>query len=187
METTHYPTTDLADVPPGWSYNPSKRSQRHPLTAVAVVGLLTALYLGSYQLHFIHRLWDPFFGSASSERILNSSIARELPIPDALLGAFAYLLEILGSALGGEKRWRTAPWLVISFGVLVGLMGLTSLCLIIAQPVFFHAWCTLCLLSAALSIGIVIPAMDELMASLHYLQRVKKRGTPFWKTFWSNN
>lgn len=183
MKTSDYAITNATHIPPDWSYNPSRRSERHPITAVAVAGLFIALYLGSYQLHLISQVWDPIFGSASSERILTSSIARKLPIPDALLGASAYFLDILGSSIGPESRWKTQPWLVISFGILVGMMGLGSLFLLIAQPVFFKAWCSLCLASAVISIGIVGLAMDEIRATYQYLKRVKGSGFSVWKAF----
>lgn len=61
------------------------------------------------------------------------------------MGAFAYFLDVLGSSIEPESRWKTQPWLVIFFGILVGVMGMGSLFLFIAQPVFFNAWCTLCL------------------------------------------
>jgi uncharacterized membrane protein len=183
MDIPNYQKTALANVPPGWSYNPSERSKRHPTTVAAVVGLLVALYLGSYQLHLISQVWDPFFGSASSERILTSTIAKKLPIPDALLGAVAYFLDILGSSSGPDSRWKTQPWLVILFGMLVGLMGIGSLFLLIAQPVFFKAWCTLCLASAAISISIVGLVLSEVWATCQYLQRVKQSRLSVWEAF----
>ena len=186
MDITNYRSTALNTIPPGWHHNPSRRSKRHPITAVALTGLFIALYLGAYQLHLIDQVWDPFFGSTSSDRILTSSIARKLPIPDALLGAFAYFLDILGSSIGPDDRWKTRPWLVISFGVVVGLMGLGSLFLLIAQPLYFKAWCSLCLASAAISIGIVGLAMNEVRATCQYLQRVKRGGFSVWKAFWGN-
>ena len=187
MDTSNYQENTLPNVPPGWNFNPSKRSERYPITAVAIGGLLIALYLGFYQLHFITQVWDPFFGSASSERILTSSITRKLPIPDALLGAFAYFLDILGSSIGSESRWKTQPWLVIFFGILVGMMGLGSLFLLIAQPVFFEAWCSLCLVSAIISIGIAGLAMGEVRATYQYLKRVKGRGFSVREAFWGTS
>ncbi len=174
------------DVPPGWSYNPSHWCERWPLVAGASMGLLIALYLGVYQLGYITQVWDPFFGSASSEAVLNSSIATKLPIPDALLGAFAYLLDAVGGSLGDTKRWKTSPWHVLFFGFVVGPVGVTSLFLVIAQPVLIHAWCSLCLVSAVISTLLIGPAMDEVLASLQYLQRVKQNERSVWNAFWGD-
>lgn len=171
------------DIPPAWDYNPSSWSQRLPLVIVAFVGFLIASYLGAYQLRIIKHVWDPSFGNGS-ERILNSSVSRVLPIPDALLGALGYLLDVVSGVIGGPSRWRTMPWIVIIFGIAVGPLGMVSILLVILQPLQFHAWCTLCLASALISIIMISPATDELLASLQYLQRAKRHGHSFWAAFW---
>lgn len=174
------------DIPPGWSYNPSSWPERLPLIGLAVVGLLIALYLGLYQVRVIGRVWDPFFGSASSEKILHSSLSKLLPIPDAMLGAVGYGLDAVTGAIGKPGRWKTMPWMVILFGLAAGPLGLVSLFLVVAQPLFFTAWCTLCLTSALISVVMIGPAMDEVLASLQYLQRVRMQGFSVWKAFWGN-
>ena len=78
----------------------------------------------------------------------------------------------------------SAGWFVIVFGVAVGPLGLISILLVILQPVLVGAWCTLCLVTAVLSVVMVSPAVDEMLASLQYLQRVKKKGFSVWKAFW---
>ncbi|WP_144051849.1 vitamin K epoxide reductase family protein [Fibrisoma limi] len=175
-----------SEIPPGWDYNPSTWGQRLPLVAVAVVGLGISLYLGLYQLRIIPSVWDPFFGSASSQKVLNSPLSRLLPIPDALLGAIAYGVDAITGVFGRTGRWKTLPWLVVLFGVAVGPMGTVSVLLVIAQPILENAWCTLCLISAAISIAMIGPAMDEVLASLQFLQRVKRSGQSVWKAFWGN-
>lgn len=170
-------------IPAGWSYNPSAWSQRWPLIALAFIGFQIALYLGLFQLKILPDVWDPFFGHGS-ERVLTSPISRALPIPDALLGAFSYLLDAVTGAIGGTKRWRTKPWIVVLFGVATGPLGVISVALVIAQPVVVGAWCTLCLVTAAISVVMISPAMDELLASLQYLQRVHRQGHSVWKAFW---
>lgn len=177
--------SNSAYIPPAWNYNPSEWPQRTPLIIVAFIGMGIALYLTSYQLHIIPSVWDPFFGNGS-EKILTSSISRTLPIPDALLGAFGYLTDAVTAIIGGEKRWKTKPWIVIIFGIAVGPLGLVSILLVISQPVFLHNWCTLCLCSAVISVIMISPAMDELLASFQYLQRVKHKGFSVWKAFWGN-
>lgn len=170
-------------IPPAWDYNPSSWPQRLPLIVVALAGLLIAVYLTLYQLNVLSTVWEPFFGNGS-RKILHSSIASILPVPDAALGAFGYLLDVVTGVIGGENRWKTMPWVVILFGVAVGPLGLVSILLVISQPVFLHAWCTLCLVSAVISVVMISPAMDELLASLQYLQRVKRKERSVWKAFW---
>ena len=172
------------DIPPGWEYNPSTWGQRLPIIILAIIGFLIALYLGFYQLRIFDTVWEPFFGEGSVT-ILNSKVSKILPIPDAILGAFGYLADAVTGAIGGVRRWKTMPWIVIIFGLFVGPLGFISIMLVVFQPVLFDAWCTLCLASAVISIAMIGPAMDEMLASLQYMQRVKReQGVSFWKSFW---
>ncbi len=171
------------NIPPGWSYNPAAWDQRVPIIILALVGFGIATYLSLYQLEVIPGVWEPFFGDGSV-KILNSFISNVLPVPDAALGAFGYLLDAVGGVVGGTRRWRRMPWIVILFGLAVGPLGFVSVMLVIFQPVLFDAWCTLCLASAVISITMIGPAMDEVLASLQYLKRMKRSGVSLWKAFW---
>ena len=169
--------------PPGWDYNPASWDQRLPIVALALLGFLIALYLTLYQVRVFHSVWEPFFGSGS-QRILNSEISRILPIPDAALGALGYLADAVFGLVGSTRRWRTMPWVVLVFGLAVGPLGLVSVLLVVLQPVMLDAWCTLCLATAFISVVMIGPAMDEMLASLQYLKRVKQSGLSLWKGFW---
>jgi hypothetical protein len=76
------------------------------------------------------------------------------------------------------------PWMVILFGLAVGPLGIVSVLLVIAQPAVLHAWCTLCLGSAVISLIMIGPAMDEILASLQFLRRCHERNAPLWTVFW---
>jgi uncharacterized membrane protein len=179
-----YIMKELAEgIPPGWDYNPATWSQRIPIIVLAVVGFGIATYLSLYQLEYIDTVWEPFFGEGSIT-ILNSKISHILPIPDAVLGAFGYLVDAVAGVIGGVTRWRKMPWIVIVFGLAVGPLGFISVLLVVFQPVLFSAWCTLCLASAIISILMIGPAMDEMLASLQYLQRAKRSEASTWKVFW---
>lgn len=170
-------------TPPGWTRNPSTWSQRLPIVGLALVGFAIATYLSLFQLDLIPRVWEPFFGNGS-RRILNSSVSHILPIPDAVLGAFGYLLDAVTGLVGGRERWRRMPWIVIVFGIAVGPLGIASVMLVIFQPVLFDAFCTLCLASALISVLMIGPAMDELLASLQHLKRARAKGRSAWRAFW---
>lgn len=169
--------------PPGWSYNPSSWKERLPIIALAVIGFGIATYLALYQFRVVDAVWDPFFGDGS-ETILDSEISRILPIPDAALGAFGYLLDAVTGAIGGRQRWKKMPWIVIVFGLAVGPLGFISIALVISQPVLLSAWCTLCLATAVISVLMIGPAMDEMLASLQWIKQKKKEGRSTWKVFW---
>lgn len=168
-------TSRQSSVPPGWDYNPSEWGQRMPIVGSALVGFVLAGYLALYQWEVLDRVWEPFFGDGSRV-ILDSSVSHLLPIPDAALGAAGYLLDAVTGVVGGRDRWRTMPWLVIVFGIAVGPLGVASVVLVILQPVLFDAFCTLCLGSAVISLVMIGPAMDEVLASLQHIRSVAAEG-----------
>jgi uncharacterized membrane protein len=154
------------------------------MVGAAFAGLAIAAYLAAYQMRWIPSVWDPLFGSASTQKILDSSFSRVMPIPDAALGAIGYILDAVTGLVGGRDRWRSMPWIVLLFGFAVGPLGAISIFLVISQPIFFDAWCTLCLASAAISVALISPAADEVLASLQHLRRAQKAGGLLWKSFW---
>jgi uncharacterized membrane protein len=170
-------------APPDWGVNPSSWGQRLPIVVLASVGLGIATYLALYQYRVVDSVWEPFFGNGS-RKILNSPTSHVLPVSDAALGALGYLLDIVTGLIGGQRRWKTLPWVVILFGVAVGPLGATSVLLVILQPVLYHTWCTLCLASALISIVIIGPALDEVLASLQHLQREHQAKRSVWRAFW---
>jgi hypothetical protein len=170
-------------VPPGWNYNPSGWLQRAPVIAFAFVGFFIARYLAAYQLGHIPAVWDPFFPDGT-RRILDSQVSLAWPISDAGLGAISYILEALTGFLGDRRRWRTMPWMVILFGILVVPLGVTSIVLVILQPLAVGAWCTLCLVTAAAMLVMISPALDEVIATCQFLLQSRREGKPFWRTFW---
>src|SRR5690606_32418967 len=178
------------DRPLGWTYSPSSFTQRIPIVALAFVGLFVSRYLAAYQLGHIDGLWDPFFGPGEapvrngSEAVVTSWVSKGFPIADAGLGAFAYGLDILAGAIGDRRRWRTMPWMVLLFGLLVIPLGVVSVSFIIIQPPLIGALCTLCIIQAAITVILVPYSVDEVLATAQYLWRAKKAGEPFWRTFW---
>lgn len=171
------------DIPPGWSYNPSTWLQRAPVILLASVGFFASRYMAAYQLGHISAVWDPVFGDGT-HRVLRSDVSRMFPISDAGLGAVSYLLEILMGFMGDRARWRTMPWMVMFFGILVIPMGVTSIVLVILQPVSVGAWCFLCLIAALAMLAMVPATLDEVVAMLQFLVQARREGKPLWHTFW---
>lgn len=169
-------------IPSGWTYNPSSWQQRIPVIFFAIVGWFIARYLGSFQLHYIDYVWDPFFG-LGTEKVITSMISKEFPVPDAGLGAMAYSLEAIMGAKGGVRRWHTMPWIVVIFGILVVPLGFTSIVLVMLQPIAVGAWCGLCLIIATCMLIMLALTVDEVVAVCQYLKRIRREKLPFWRTF----
>lgn len=170
------------NIPPGWSYNPSSWIQRIPVITLGCVGWFISRYLAAYQLGYIDTAWDPVFGDGT-RLVITSSVASFFPVPDAGLGAFAYTLEVLMGIKGGENRWRTMPWMVVAFAMLVVPLGVVSIILVILQPLLVGHWCFLCLLTAGSMLIMVVLTVDEMIAVLHFLYHAWKEGQPIVKVF----
>ena len=175
-------------TPPGWSYNPSSWAQRSILIALGFVGLLVSRYLAAFQLGYIDSVWDPFFGFATgTEPILNSEMSHTWPVSDAALGTVAYSFEFLMGFMGGRSRWRTMPWMVTIFGILVIPLGLAHIALVMSQPVVVHEWCTMCLVAAAVMLPMIPLEVDEVVAMFQHVRDAKRRGDrdgSLWGIFW---
>lgn len=180
------------DIPPGWDYSPSDWLQRLPIIAFAVLGFFIARHLTAYQLGHIPGVWDPYFTSADAaengtEFIITSSVSQAWPIADAGLGALTYAIEALSGAMGSRRRWRTMPWMVALFGVLVVPLGAVSIFFIIIQPIMLGTWCTLCLVTAAAMVVMIPYSLDELVAMgqfLAYAHRRDRSWRSLWRVFW---
>lgn len=171
------------DIPPGWSYNPSTWVQRTPIIVLGLIGFFLSRPMAAYQLGHIESVWEPFF-SPGTEAVLNSEISKMFPVSDAGLGAAAYLIEVLSTFMGDERRWRTMPWMVAIFGLAVVPLGVTSIILVMMQPLAVGTWCTLCLIAAAAMLIMVPFALDEVVAMIQFLNHSHKQGKSVWRTFW---
>lgn len=167
------------DVPPGWDYSPSSWNQRIPIIALALVGLLISRYLAAFQLGHIPAAWDPFFGDGT-ERIITSSLSEAWPVSDAGLGGAVYVLEIVTGIIGDKRRWRTLPWLVLLFGLMIVPLGAVSIFFIIIQPIAIGTWCTLCLVAAAAMLIQIPYSFDEILATLQFIKARRRQGKLLW-------
>ena len=178
-------------VPPGWTYNPSSWLQRAPMIFLAFVGFFLSTYLASYQLGYTHWIFDPFFsgknGLNGTATVLTSSVSKSFPISDAGFGAVSYSLEALMGFMGGTARWRTMPWMVLFFGILVIPLGATSIILVMLQPISVGAWCAICLTTAAAMLIMIPLSLDEVLAMGQFMLQKHREGKPFWKTFFKGD
>ncbi|WP_336364678.1 vitamin K epoxide reductase family protein [Halalkalicoccus salilacus] len=174
---------DGATVPSGWSYNPSTAAQRAPLIALGLFGFFASRYMAAYQLGYIDFVWDPFFGTGTVQ-ILDSRVSEAFPVSDAGLGAVAYAIEGLMGFMGDKSRWRTMPWMVSFFGIVVIPLGFVQVLLVISQPLLVGTWCTLCLLSAFGMLWMISLTVDEVVAMVQLLKHRVNEGVGLWHAFW---
>lgn len=170
-------------LPRGWTYNPSSWAQRWIMIVLGFAGFIVSRYLAAFQLGYIDTVWDPFFGEGT-KLVLNSKMSHSLPISDAGLGSLAYTFEFLMGYMGSPSRWRTMPWMVTFFGILVIPLGLVHIFLVISQPVVVGFWCSFCLLAALIMLPMLPLEVDEVIAMGQFIKRKVKDGESFWKIFW---
>lgn len=180
---------DMNAAAPPFDYNPSSWSQRIPIVILASIGMLISVYLALYEWGLISTVWDPVFGDQTA-KVLTSDVAKTMHywfvIPDAALGAVAYLGDAILGLAGGTRRWQHRPWMVILFGIDVIPLGIVSAVLVALQGTVVGAWCFLCIITAIISVTLVFYAYDEVWASITFLYRVWKRTHSkklLWKAF----
>jgi uncharacterized membrane protein len=128
----------------------------HLVAALALLGCGLATYLALDQLGVL-RAWDPILG-AGTQAVLHSPLSRALPVPDAAVGAVAYAVEAV-TVVPWANRWQHTLRVVY---VVTGLaLGAAAVILVLLQAFVIHAWCTLCLASAAVSLILAIPAAAD--------------------------
>ena len=177
------------ETPLGWSYNPSALSQRLPIILLALVGLQISRYLAAYQLGHVDTVWEPFFmGSPDdprngTEEIITSHVSKAWPVSDAAVGGYTYMLEILTGIVGSRMRWRTMPWLVLLFGLMIAPLGVTSIFFIIIQPIVIGTWSTLALLATAVMLVQIPYSLDELLATVQFIRRRVRAGKSWLRVF----
>ena len=179
-------------IPKGWDYSPSDWFQRLPVIMLAIVGLLVSRYLTAYQLESIGGVWEPFFsgtleGKNGTEQIITSSVSEAWPVPDAGIGALTYALEIIVGAIGSARRWRTMPWLVVLFGIMIVPLGAVSIFFIVIQPIVIGTYSTLALIAAAAMVWQIPYSLDELVATYQFLRRRHRAGQPWLLVFFTGD
>jgi uncharacterized membrane protein len=163
---------------------PSAWPHRVSVALLALVGCALAIYLTLFQWHLTGNVWDPVFGSRSSEVVLESAISRSLPIPDATIGAIVYAAECGLAVVGGTQRWWTMPWTVALFALVAAGLAAAAAALLLSQVLLVHAFCSLCLCSAGISFINLWLARGAAGASLAYLRRGRDEGRSLWDLFW---
>lgn len=170
-------------------FAPSVWKTRVLIAVVAIIPTLISLYLGLYQWGVLQNVWEPLFGDGT-KNVLLSDVSHKftewIRIPDAMLGFFAYLVDIILALAGSKNRWIDRPWLVCLFGIVIIPIGFVSIILILLQGFVVKAWCFLCLVTAIFSLVLIFFAYNEVSATLMFIYNLYKKSnfkTTFW-TFW---
>lgn len=148
-------------------------SRRIPVIALSLVGLGVAVVLTLFQLDAIASVWEPFFGDGS-RKVLTSSLSEALPVPDASLGAVAYAAEAVLEAIGGPRRALERPWVVVLAGLVAAGLGFAALVLVATQVFVVGAFCTQCLVSAAVSVSVAALVAPEVRTAVGVI-RMRRR------------
>lgn len=179
-------------IPKPWDYNPSSWPQRVMIAFIAMIAAVIAFYMGLYQWGLIDNVWDPVFGD-QSKRVLSSDVSHAMSswfrLPDAILGCMAYLGDVIFALGGSTRRWQYRPWLVLLFGLDVIPLGVVSAVLVFLQATIVGNWCFLCIVTAIISLILVVMAYDEVYSTLVFLYRLWKKTKDrkiLWKTFWGS-
>jgi nucleoside-diphosphate-sugar epimerase len=171
------------EIPAGWTYNPSTWTQRLPIIVLALVGLYVSRYLAAYQLGYVDHVFEPFFAGSpadarnGTEEIITSWVSKAWPVSDAAVGGYTYALEILTGLVGSRLRWRTMPWLVVLFGLMIAPLGVVSIFFVVIQPILIGTWSTLALVATAAVLVQIPYSLDELLASLQFVRRRAQAGS----------
>jgi uncharacterized membrane protein len=143
---------------------------------LALAGACVAGYLAVVQLGALDHAWDPIVGSGT-DRVIESSVAKLLPFPDALLGVLGYAVEAGLALAGGTFRWRRRPWLALAFEAVALAFGVAGLGLLAIQGLVVGAWCSWCLASAVLSWAILLVTRGtEALAALRTVRGARRVG-----------
>jgi hypothetical protein len=160
-----------------------------PIVALAIVGLYVSRYLAGYQLNHLPSVWEPFFAGSpadprnGTEEIITSYVSEAWPVSDAAVGGYTYMLEILTGLVGSSARWRTMPWLVVLFGLMIAPLGVVSIFFIVIQPILLGTWSTLALIGATAVLVQIPYSLDELVATLQFVRRRVRAGASWLRVF----
>lgn len=175
---------------PPFPYNASSWRQRIPICVLASIACVIATYMGLFQWGLVSSVWDPVFGNQTEKVLLSKTseqMRRWMLVPDAILGAIAYLGDAIYGLAGSTRRWQMRPWMTILFGIDVVPLGIVSAVLVVMQGTVVGYWCFLCLVTAAISLLLVYFAYDEVWACLKFLHHVWDRTHDprlLWDVLW---
>lgn len=153
------------------------RIRKFIIAFFAFCGFVISSYLAACEIEMIRNAWDPIFSSGTM-LVLHSKFSQSLPVPDAGVGAFVYFVEFLLALSTSLKNI-----VIFSYSLIALAMGGVAVLLLSLQLFVIHEFCFLCLVSAALSILILIGSLPEILVAA---RRIKHHDFSLSLYGWTN-
>lgn len=134
----------------GASRRASNDTATSALVALCVAGFANAVYMLSYHLRVIDRMWCPVFGDGC-EIAARAREARHFGVPNAAVGAAGYVaLATLATVPAPSPKVRSYPLAATALAAWV-----TSAYLLWEQAVRVRRWCFWCITGAVINSAIL--------------------------------
>ncbi|MGI8765750.1 MAG: vitamin K epoxide reductase family protein [Gemmatimonadaceae bacterium] len=135
------------------------------LVAAAAMGLIAA-----YQTGIIKHLPEPPLPLLDADKVDASSEAyAKLSVPDGILGLGSYAVTMGLAAMGGSNRAKKAPWIPLALAAKVAADSVNAGKLTVDQWTKHRAFCSYCLLSAAVTFAMVPLVLPEARTALRQI------------------
>ncbi len=150
-----YRVPDAAPAPEDGAAPPASRMVA---AVLALVGVLISIYMLLYHLGVIGSI---VCGTGGCERVQNSPWSSFAGVPVPLIGLLGYGALLVVALLGLQPRFlddRRIAMLLLT-GAVIGFAF--SAYLTYLEAFVIHAWCRWCLVSAGLSLLLLLAALPE--------------------------
>lgn len=136
------------------------------LVAVGSMGLIAL-----YQMGIIKHLAEPPLPILDADKVDASAEAySRFAVPDGFLGLGSYAMTMGLAAMGGADRARTRPWIPLALAAKVAFDTSQAVRMTVDQASKERAFCSWCLLSAAMTFATVPLVIPEARAAVRYLR-----------------
>jgi uncharacterized membrane protein len=145
-------------------------ARRRGIAALSLVAVGSMGMISLYQLGLIKHLPEPPLPRLNADKVDASAEAyKKLSMPDAVLGLNSYAVTLALTAMGGEDRVRTAPWIPLVLAAKVAVDAVQAGKLTWDQWAEHRAFCSWCLLAAGATFATVPLAVPEARQAWHHL------------------
>jgi hypothetical protein len=118
-----------------------------------------------FQTGIVRHLPDPPLPGFHSDRVNSSDTAYALGVPDGTVSLASLAANVPVAAWGAADRFRTTPWLPLSFAVKTGVEALVATWYFLQMPTKEKAWCGYCITGAVANWAIFVSSLPEATAA----------------------